>query len=230
MSTCVLIVDSQPIVGAGLDRLLAEQTEFVTAACTLTDALPCIELHQPRIVIINLHQHNLSEELQLCRALADVPGERTLLLLAPHTPTWNTVLVDAFEAGADGVLDRDELQVEALVAALTELTAGRSLWNMRELRQALGSRRADTAKISEIARAVAEFTAREREVFDLLAAGLPNADIAERLSLSERTVQGHVSNVLQKLGVNSRAEAVAAYCKWQLAQVSAVADDAVAEA
>jgi DNA-binding NarL/FixJ family response regulator len=110
----------------------------------------------------------------------------------------------AWQAGAQGVLARDATagQLAAAVAAAVE---GMVVWDQRlagELRRGPG------LSPDEQAGPVEELTAREQEVLQLLAEGLPNKAIARRLGISEHTVKFHVNAILGKLGARSRTEAV----------------------
>lgn len=226
MKPRVLIVDAQQIIGEGLERLIAQDDRFGTAICTPEAVSATVLMFTPQIVIINLHQSSVVAELQACRAIAEASHDVMVLLLAPGCVRADPRLVAAsFGAGAVGLLDRDVLDSAGLIAALDTLLKGDELWNAREVRRALRQRAIDTAKADVVAQAIAEFTLRERDVFKLLVDGASNAAMAERLGLSERTIQSHVSSIFSKLGVCSRHQAVAAYYKWRLVPVDVLSKD-----
>jgi DNA-binding NarL/FixJ family response regulator len=213
----VLVIYAQPVVGAGLDLLIKQHSGFHTLSCSYEDnILERVSAFKPHIVIIDLHKDNLTEELQVCHTISETPSDKMILALTTGNFNRSPMLMaEAFEAGADGVLNRDTLQIEELVIALQKLAAGQALWNSRELRRALRNCKV-SSDAGEIVRAMEGLTPREHEVFKLILEGARNAMIAEQLQISERTVQGHVSSVLVKLNVRSRTEAVAAYYRWKL--------------
>lgn len=216
--TCILIV-AQPLASEALNLMIARDSRFDTRACTLDEAIEQAEIFTPQVIVINLFRSRMADILEICRQLTEASSNYRVLLLAPRdlseTPT---LLLDAFEAGAVGVLNRDTLNSVDLIKALERVVNGAELWNMRELRQGLRQREASTDEAIQIAQAISKLTSREREVLDLLKDGLSNSEMAERLELSERTIQGYVSNILGKLSVGTRHAAVAAYYKWQLSR------------
>jgi DNA-binding NarL/FixJ family response regulator len=108
-------------------------------------------------------------------------------------------VVEAMRAGAAGYLLKDAQPAELLAAIRSAHSGGSPLHPDAAARLVGELRRPPDA--------AAELTAREREVLELLARGLPNKTIALRLSLSEKTVKAHVSAVLRKLGVSDRTQA-----------------------
>jgi len=114
----------------------------------------------------------------------------------------------AIRAGASGFLLKDVRPLD-LVEGIRLVANGNALLGPTVTRRLL-ERFADERPPGECAGAVATLTEREREILRLLAGGLSNAELAERLFLSETTVKTHVSNVLRKLGVRDRVQAVIA--------------------
>lgn len=221
----VLIVDSQPLIAASLACLLAQQSTFSVLACSsIADLVACIGSFQPAIVVIDLYQDAVEEGLETCRAVAALQGSQMIVLLARRCLVESgTFTLDAVEAGADGILLHEKLDLAGLLAALRDLEAGRSLLDPRQLRGALANRRGEpggmalaeagshlaaAALAHRTAPVVETLTAREREVAHLLAAGVSTGAIAEQLFISVRTVQCHISSILAKLGAHTRAEAM----------------------
>ena len=114
----------------------------------------------------------------------------------------------AIRAGASGFLLKDVRPLD-LVEGIRLVANGNALLGPTVTRRLL-ERFADEQPPGQFAGAVATLTEREREILRLLAGGLSNAELAERLFLSETTVKTHVSNVLRKLGVRDRVQAVIA--------------------
>jgi len=124
------------------------------------------------------------------RLTRDLPRTRLVALVAAPD---RTVVRDVLLAGADGVV------VVADVPVALSVTV-RAVWAGQTVVPIAARATLETAEISQ----------REREVLDLMSAGLNNADIAERLCVTEHTVKSHVGSLFTKLGVHSRSEAIAA--------------------
>ena len=173
---------------------------------TAEDIVAVAEEHRPDVVLM---------DIQLRGPLTGIDATRRIRRISPDTQVVivsglgkERMLVEAVEAGAVGFLDKTEA-VEEAISAVKAAAAGEALIDpttlSRLLRQAAELREASRETDSLIA----QLTAREREILQLLSQGLRNEDIASTLHLSVRTVQTHVQNVLGKLGVHSRLEAVA---------------------
>jgi len=121
--------------------------------------------------------------------------------------TDQRVLAEAIEAGAAGVLHKSS-DVQEIIGAVRKLHAGEQLVSAREVSEAIRlavteRRRGESERLM-----LESLTAREREVLQALAAGLTDREISERLFLGPGTVRTHVNNILGKLGVRSRLQAV----------------------
>lgn len=117
-------------------------------------------------------------------------------------------VLEAIGNGAAGALARDSLTPETLIAAVTAVAAGIYALDAPALRALTGSV-SPTAHRDRLARATGQFTAREQLVLRLVAAGLSNREIAQQLSYSERTIKAILHDIVTKLGVKSRSQAVA---------------------
>ncbi len=118
------------------------------------------------------------------------------------------MLVEAVEAGACGFLDKTEA-VEEAINAVKAAAAGEALIDPASCPGCSAGRRGARRHRESEDMLTGQLTARELEILQLLARGMRNEDIARSLHLSVRTVQTHVQNILGKLGVHSRLEAVA---------------------
>ncbi len=218
----VLIVDTASIIADGLSVLLDQKSRFSVLSCSgYPEALDCIESFRPQIIVINFHHEVAVDGIEICRQITALPGEYMLLVLAPGSLlVEEALMLEAIEAGADGVLTREEVTLPDLIAALEDLHAGRSLLDARQLREALGARRDADTLTDPPGAEYDRLTPREREVADLIAEGLSTSELAQRLTISERTVQCHINNILTKLGVHSRIEAVVQLYRWRLEQQS----------
>jgi DNA-binding NarL/FixJ family response regulator len=132
---------------------------------------------------------------------------RASVLLCVREPTGNRVL-EAIANGVSGAVTRDMLTPQTLVAAIAAVASGICAFDTGVLRILAGS--VPAAARAPRRDAVSErFTSREQVVLSLVAQGLSNREIAERLSYSERTIKTVLHDVVTKLGVKSRSQAVA---------------------
>src|SRR5215469_12219908 len=200
----VLIADDQAIVCEGLKVVLnaSAQLQVVGTAHDGAQALRQVEALHPDVVLMDLKMPGMNG-VQATRALRERFPEIAVLVLTTYDDDeW---VVDAIRAGAAGYLLKDSGSQE-IVAAIEGTAAGRT--------------HVDTAVAAKLLsyvrqgpppnRALLErLTVREREILRLLASGLTNAAIGERLALAEGTVRNHVSLILAKLDVVDRAQATA---------------------
>lgn len=213
----ILIVDPHPVIADSLSVSLEQHPPFTTESCSIyREAADRIAQLAPDLVMLSVYQHTLAESLATCRECASVPGEQMIVLLAPcELVEHDSFTLDAIEAGADGVLIHEEIDLPGLVATLEHLNGARSLLDPRRLREALASRRAVDPLPNPLP-PTEKLTPRERDVADLVMIGKTTPEIAEQLSISERTVQTHISNILAKLNVRTRAEAAIQLYQWRM--------------
>ena len=199
----VVIADDQPMMRAGF-RAVLEATgsiEVVAEAATGDEAVRAATQHAPDVVLMDIRMPGM-DGIEATRRL---PRQRVLILT---TFGLDEYIIDALRAGASGFLLKDA-PTQEVVQAVRAVAAGDAVLSPTVTRQLLDQvgRRLPGA-VSRAPEALAELTDREHEVLQLLAAGLTNAEIAHALVLSEATVKTHVSNVLGKLGLRDRVQAV----------------------
>ncbi|MBI3976031.1 MAG: response regulator transcription factor [Armatimonadetes bacterium] len=192
----VLIVTDDPIARAGLASLLQEQPEVTVAAQVSGDAdlLEAYETSQADVILWDLGWNSEA-------ALDQLTDVRELRLPVAVLLAGVEEAAAALTAGARGLLLRNT-DTSQLAAALAAVASGLTVLDP-VLSGAVPPGREPT-----LAQPVEEMTPREREVLQLLADGLPNRAIAERLSISEHTVKFHVNAIMSKLGARTRTEAV----------------------
>lgn len=190
----VLIADDHPVVRHGLATMLEIEEDIVVVA-RASDGLEAVDAargHQPDVALLDVQMPRLGG-IEALRQIAQVAPQTRVVMLTTFGD--DEYVLPSIKAGAQGYLLKD-LGREELVQAIRTVAAGRSLLGGDGLR-------------SPARPPGEELTEREREVLTLVAEGLSNREIAERLVVSEKTVKTHVSNVLDKLGVGSRTAAVA---------------------
>ena len=195
----VLIADDHPIVRSGLRGELAydEGVVVVGEALNGDEALRLAQELQPDVLLLDVNMPGMKAIHVLKEVKRSLPACRVLVLTAYGDS--GTVL-GMLQGGADGYLlkDEDPLVIHEAIRAV----AGGQTW----LSQAVSEQlvlltRGDTATLGDT------LTRREQEVLHLIGEGKSNLEIAQMLSVAERTVEFHVGNVLKKLGVRSRVEA-----------------------
>ncbi len=206
MSTRVVIADDQPMVRAGLRSLLEGEgdVEVVAEAPDGELALAAVRRYRPDVVLMDIRMPVLDGLAATRRLVAEDVGTRVLVLT---TFDLDEYVFEALRAGASGFLLKDA-SAEELVTAVQAIAAGDAVLDTAVTRRVMaafvGLRRPEP----EAARRLDALSSREREVLRLLARGRSNAEIARELVVSEATAKTHVSNVLSKLQLRDRVQAV----------------------
>jgi DNA-binding NarL/FixJ family response regulator len=205
-----VVADDQEAVRAGFAALLQTQTDItvVATAANGEEAVERSEQHRPDVVLMDIRMPQLdgiAATRRICAPGADT-GARVLVLT---TFDLDEYVYDALEAGASGFLLKDA-PPEKLFDAVRVVAAGEALLAPVVTRRLI----AEFARLRPPQRTRPEdldmLTRRETEVLGLVAAGLSNHEIADRLVLSNEPVKTHVSHILRKLGLRDRAQAVVA--------------------
>lgn len=211
----VLIVDDQAIVCHGLQVIIDADPRLrvVGMAHDGAQALAQVEALTPDVVLMDLKMPGING-VQATRAIREKHPEISVLVLTTYDDDeW---VVDAIRAGASGYLLKDTGR-EELVAAIEGIMAGRTPIDPTVAAKLFTFVRKG---IPTAGASIAEFLSeRERDILRLLASGLTNAAIADRLALAEGTVRNHVTNIFAKLDVTDRAQATAV--AWRSGLMSA---------
>jgi DNA-binding NarL/FixJ family response regulator len=205
---CVLLVDDQQLVRTGFRMILADEPdiEVVGEAPDGRAALDAAARLRPGVIVMDIRMPVLDGVEATRRLTADRRiGARVLILT---TFDADEHVVEAIRAGASGFLLKDTTP-EAFVEAVRTVAAGEALLAPSVTRRLLDRFRDRFPGAPDPRDARLEpLTEREREVLTLVARGLSNREIADRLTLAEPTVKAHVSHVLLKLDLRDRAQAV----------------------
>jgi DNA-binding NarL/FixJ family response regulator len=206
VSTRVVIADDQPMVRAGLRSLLegADGIEVVAEAPDGELALAAVRRYRPDVVLMDIRMPVLDGLAATRRLVADGAAARVLVLT---TFDLDEYVFEALRAGAGGFLLKD-VTAEELIAAVHALAAGDAVLAPAVTRRVIEEFGRVPAPDPEAAARLAALSAREQEVLRLLARGLSNAEIAAELFVSDATAKTHVSNVLAKLQLRDRVQAV----------------------
>ncbi len=201
----ILVVDDHPIVRDGLMTIIEaqEEMEVVGEAGTGPDAVAMALEARPDVVLMDLQLPGFSGAEATRRIKAALPETKVLVLTAYDSDEG---IIEAVRAGASGYLLKGAPRAEVL-QGLRLVAGGGSL-----LQPALVARLLERPKEP----AVEPLTDRELEALHLLARGLRNKEIADAMHVAERTAKFYLSAIFQKLGVEGRAEAVAAAFKLGL--------------
>ncbi len=202
----VVIVDDQPLVRAGFRMVLASQPdiEVVGEAGDGAQALHLLRDTEAEVVVMDIRMP-IMDGVEATRRLCNATGGPRVLVLT----TFDTES-DAFaalQAGASGFLLKN-VPPEELLAAIRIVAGGDAVVAPRITRRLLDRFAGQLSPLHEADAPTSLLTEREREVLLLLAQGMSNGEIAERLFVAETTVKTHVGRILTKLGLRDRVQAV----------------------
>jgi DNA-binding NarL/FixJ family response regulator len=206
--TRVLIAEGQRLVRAGLRVLLERQADMCVAAEAATgeEAVAAALRTRPDVVLIDLALPGL-DGVETTRQLLGEPGcgePRVLMLMSGES---DEAVFGALRAGATGLLLKDA-EPDALVDAVRVVADGDAPLAPRLARQLVADFVSQPERLRSTPERLEELTPREREVVALVASGLSNEQIAERLVVTRATAKTHVSRALCKLHARDRAQLV----------------------
>jgi len=205
----VLLADDQSLLRATFRLLLdaADGIEVVGEAATGAEALESTRADRADVVLMDIRMPDMDgiEATRLITADESLAGVRILVLTTFET---DDLVVAALRAGASGYLGKG-VEPATLLAAIRTVAAGESLLSPAAttalIQRFLGQPAARTDALLPI---VSDLTAREREITTLVATGLSNEEIADRLFISPSTAKTHVNRAMMKVGARDRAQLV----------------------
>jgi DNA-binding NarL/FixJ family response regulator len=208
MTIRVLVADDQALVRAGFVALLDAQDGIAVIAEADTGAAAVAAARQlrPDVVLMDIRMPEM-DGLAATRAIAAEPALVNVRVVVLTTFELDEYVFEAMRAGASGLLVKHTEPAE-LVRAVRVVADGEALLSPSVTRRLVSEFAARTKQPAGPSTALAELTSREREVMALVAEGLTNAEIGERLFMSPATARTHVSRILTKLGARDRTQLV----------------------
>jgi DNA-binding NarL/FixJ family response regulator len=206
MSVRVLLCDDQALVRSGF-RMILEAREDIEVVGEAEDGAHAVELavrRRPDVILMDVRMPRV-DGVEATRRLVASGSEARILILT--TFDLDEYVYEALRAGASGFLLKD-VQPAQLVEAIRVVARGEALLAPSVTRRLLDRFAPSLPGAPDEEPGLSTLTEREREVLSLLATGLSNAELAQRLFLSETTVKTHVSSILRKLGLRDRVQAV----------------------
>jgi len=202
----VLIADDDALLRAGVRGVLDDDPgiEVVAEAADGRDALRRTRLHRPDVVLMDVRMPDLDGIAATRELLKAIPDVRVLVLTTFENDDY---IFGALHAGASGFLLK-RTKPEDLRVAVHTIAAGDSLLSPSVTSRVIARMARQPAPSAAGEEQLAALTERERQVLELVAKGLSNAEIADALVIEESTVKTHTKRVLAKLGLRDRVQAV----------------------
>jgi DNA-binding NarL/FixJ family response regulator len=201
MVTTLVLADDHPIILEGLEQLFGRHKDFqVLATCnTGEDAIEAVRSHKPDIVVLDVKMPN-GDGLSVLKRIHDEHLQTRVILLTASMK--EDEVLQAMEAGVWGLVLKESAAV-SLVDSVRKVTRGE-----RALDQSLIVRALDRAveRQTGLRQAAEVLSRREAEIVKMVAAGMRNKEIANKLFIGEGTVKTHLHAIYKKLGVHGRVE------------------------
>ncbi|MGM0414524.1 MAG: response regulator [Bacillota bacterium] len=208
--TKVLVADDHELVREGICKLLDlfDNIEIVGEAGDGLEAVSKVREHLPDLVLLDLNMPRMNG-INAIRKIKEISPEIKVIILTIHDD--EEYIYKVTSAGAEGFIQKD-ITSEELQDAINRVLDGETVFP-RTVAQDLDTDGEKATDYDEL------LSNREHEVLGLLARGMSNREIAEELYISEKTVKNHVSNILRKLDVNDRTQAVIKSLKYGLVKL-----------
>lgn len=201
MAISIMITDDHSMIREGLKSLLEldDDIKVIAEAVDGRDCLDKLDVYKPDVLLLDINMPNMNG-LEVLKELKARKSKVKVLVLTVHNET--EYLMKAVDIGINGYVLKDSESAE-LKKAIRAIMDGET-YIQPSLIPALNAKRMERNEDEE---KIDSLTRRELEVLKLLAIGMYNKEIAEKLEISERTVKNHVSNIFKKLEVTDRTQA-----------------------
>jgi two-component system, NarL family, response regulator LiaR len=215
----VLIADDHPLVREALLRSLEDQEDMqvVAEASDGDEAVELVSKLKPNIVVMDVVMPRLNG-IEATRKIKEIAPDTAILILTAYDD--DEYVLGLLDAGAAGYLLKSA-RGRDLVRAIRAIRAGESVLHPKIIAKLL--KRATITPIGE-QKSSQLLSERELEILKLVASGMSNKEIAERLFLSQRTIKAHLTNIFNKLNVASRSEAIVRGLQWGLVTLETTHD------
>lgn len=198
----VIIVDDHALMREGLKKILEldDDIDVIGQAGDGEEALEKIKEHKPDVVLLDINMPKVSG-IEVLRRAKDLGIESKIIMLTIHDD--REYLQETIKIGANGYVLKDS-DADSLIKAIKDVAKGKTY-----VQPSIATLLVEEIKEEEdeVTVKINSLTKREYEVLTVIAEGLNNREIAERLFISEKTVKNHVSNIFRKLEVNDRIQA-----------------------
>ncbi|MFW5981820.1 MAG: response regulator [Halanaerobiaceae bacterium] len=210
MTTRVLIAEDHDLVREGICKLLElyDGIEVIAEAGDGLETVSKVRELNPDLVLLDLNMPRM-DGITTIPKIKEINPYVKILILTIHD--GEEYIYEVVKAGAEGFVQKD-IKPEELKKSIDKVMRGERVFPKR-----IEDQVSETAATSLD---IEQLSAREQEVLELLAKGMSNRDISETLFISEKTVKNHVSNILKKLDVNDRTQAVLLSLKIGLVKLS----------
>ena len=207
MSIRVAMVDDQALVRGGFAMVLGHQEdiEVVAEAGTGLEAIEAARTHRPDVILMDIRMPEMDGLEATSRIVEEADWPVRVLILTTFDP--DEYVYRALQAGASGFVLKD-IPPEELVNGVRTVADGGALLAPSITRRLIGKFAERLAVDTRVSSRLERLTNREREVLAAIARGLNNTEISQGLFIGAATVKSHVSNILTKLGLRDRVQAV----------------------
>ncbi|MEQ6377573.1 response regulator transcription factor [Bacillaceae bacterium S4-13-58] len=214
MAVEIVLIDDHKLFREGVKRILEFEPAFsvVAEGSDGQDAISLVEQHRPDVVLMDINMPKLNGVQATADLIQKFPETKVIILSIHDDESYVT---HALKTGAQGYLLK-EMDSDSLIEAIKVVSEGGSYLHPKVTHNLVNEYRrlvqeegkVSQNKVIEYRKPLHLLTRRECEVLQLLADGKSNKGVADTLYISEKTVKNHVSNILQKMNVNDRTQAV----------------------
>lgn len=200
--TGIIIVDDHQLVRDGIKALLKDQEDIVITGESSSgkDLEDLINKNKPDLILMDISLPDISG-IELTKRVREDHPDINVLILSMYVD--EEIIIKAFKNGAMGYLPKNTTKRE-LISAIRTINKGEEYYS-EEVKSILASRMLRKTR-EEDSEGTKEISKRETEILELLARGLSNQQIGEKLFISTRTVESHKTHIMQKLGLKSNIE------------------------